>query len=62
VAVGVLLLLVDVELFLTVLLTFATVFTALLITDPILFPVVFADVLLAELAAGRLEVEDVVLL
>jgi len=58
VAVGVLLLLVDVELFLTVLLTFATVFTALLITEPILFPVVFVDVLLVELATGRL-VDDV---
>jgi len=44
------------------LLTFVTVFTALLIIEPMLFPVVFVDVLLAELAAGRLEVEDVVLL
>jgi len=58
VVVEVLLLLVDGELFLTVLLTVATVFTALLITEPILFPVVFVDVLLVELAAGRL-VDDV---
>jgi len=57
-AVEFLLLLVDVELFLTVLLTVATVFTALLITEPMLFPVVFVVVLLVELVAGRL-VDDV---